>query len=128
MFVKMSLRDRLICFADFVGMTLFALRFLLPPVRLRLPPPNYFLKVSLPTLFAAVLIFFLPLTNSAIHGTAKSKHLSVLQLGRYIEAKMKLQFSQYLVQVHRILVPVVDQHLYRTESLLVLKQTPCNVF
>ena len=38
----MSLRDRLICFADFVGMTLLALRFLLPL-------SNCFLKVCLPT-------------------------------------------------------------------------------
>ena len=78
-FVKMSLRDRLICFAVFVGMTLLALIFLLPPCRpptdpfpLRLPSPNCFLKVCLPTLFAAVLIFFLPLTTSAISGTANS--------------------------------------------------------
>ena len=66
MFVKMSLRDRLIRFADFVGMTLLALRFL------RLPSPNCFLRVYLPTLFAAVLKFFLPLTTSAISGTANS--------------------------------------------------------
>ena len=79
MFVKMSLRDRLICFADFVGMTLLALRFPLPPFRpptapfrLRLPSPYFFLKVCLPTLFAAVLIFFLPLTTSAFSGTAIS--------------------------------------------------------
>ena len=79
MFVKMSLRERLICFADVVGMTLLALLFLLPPCRtptalfhLRLPSPNCFLKVCLPTLFAAVLIFFLPLTTSAISGTANS--------------------------------------------------------
>ena len=72
MFVKMSLRDRLICFADFVGMTLLAVLFLLPPVLLRLPPPNCFLKVCLPTLFAADLIFFLPLTTSANSGTANS--------------------------------------------------------
>ena len=62
----MSLRDRLICFADFIGMTLLELRFL------QLPLPNCFLKVSLPTLFAAVLKFFLPLTTSAISGTANS--------------------------------------------------------
>ena len=72
----MSLLDRLLCFADFVGMNLLALRFLLPPclpaVRLRLPSPNCFLKVCLPTLFAAVLKFFLPLTTSAISGTANS--------------------------------------------------------
>ncbi len=61
----MSLRDRLICFADFVGLTLLALRFLLPQ-------PNCFLKVCLATLFAAVWIFFLPLTTSAISGTANS--------------------------------------------------------
>ena len=66
MFVKMSLRDRLICLAAFVGEILLELRFLLPTVRLRLPSPNCFLKVCLPTLFAAVLIFFLPLTTSAI--------------------------------------------------------------
>ena len=52
----------------------------------------------------------------------------VLQLGRYIYAKMELKFSQYVVQVHRIPVHVVDQHLFRMESLLVLKQPSCNVF
>ena len=67
-FVKMSLRDRLICFAGFVGMTLLALRFLW------LPKPNCFLRVCLPTLFAAVLKFFLPLTTSAISGTANSNN------------------------------------------------------
>ena len=59
-------------FADIVQMTLIALRFLLPAVRVRLPSPNCFLKVCLPTLFAAVLLFFLPLTTSAICGTANS--------------------------------------------------------
>ena len=79
MFIKMSIRDRLICFADFVGMTLLALRFLLPacrtpmaPFRLRLPSRDCFLKVCLPTLFAAVLIYFLPLTTFAISGTTNS--------------------------------------------------------
>ena len=65
MFVKMSLRDRLICFSDFVGMTQLAVLFLLPL-------PNCFLRVYLPTFFAAVLEFFLSLTSSAISGTAKS--------------------------------------------------------
>ena len=67
MFVKMSLRDRLDCLVDFVGMICLCL---LPP--LRLPSPNCFLSVCLPTLFAAVLKFFLPLTTSAISGTANS--------------------------------------------------------
>ena len=65
MLVKMSLRDRLICFADFVGMTLLAVLFLLPP-------PICLLRVCLPTLFAAVLKFFLPLTTSAFSGTTNS--------------------------------------------------------
>ena len=96
MFVKMSLRDqldclvvfagmiflcllppfslrlaspngflRVICIADFVGKTLLTIRFLLPV-------PNCFLEVCPPTIFAAVLIFFLPLTTSAISGTESS--------------------------------------------------------
>ena len=67
MFVKMSLRDRLDCLVDFVGMIFLCL---LPP--LRLPSPNCILSVCLPTLFAAVLKFFLPLTTSAISGTVNS--------------------------------------------------------
>ena len=65
MFVKTSLRDRLICFVDFVGMILLAVFFLFPS-------PNGFFRVCFPTLFAAVLKFFLPLTTSAISGTANS--------------------------------------------------------
>ena len=61
----MSLHDRLGCLVDFVGMTLLALRFLRPLT-------DCFLKVCLPTLFAAVLILFLPLATSAISGTANS--------------------------------------------------------
>ena len=94
MFVKMSLRDRLDCLVDFVGMILLAVLFLpavlpyacgslLLPVLpsacgslLRLPchspSPSCFLRVFYPTLFAAVLKFFLPLTTSAISGTANS--------------------------------------------------------
>ena len=65
MFVKMTLRDTLICFVDFVGMTLLAVLFLLPS-------PNCFFRVCFPTLFAAVLKLFLPLTTFAISGTANS--------------------------------------------------------
>ena len=77
MFVKMSLRDRLDCLVDFVGMILLCfLAIRLLPVRLRLPcpspSPNCFLRVFFPTLFAAVLKFFLPLTTSPISGTANS--------------------------------------------------------
>ena len=63
----MSLRDRLDCLVDFVGMILFCL---LPP--LRLPSPNCFLRVCFPTLFAADLKDFLPLITSAISGAANS--------------------------------------------------------
>ena len=76
MFVKMSLRDRLDCLVHCVGMIFLCLPPLicLFPVRLRLPCPssNCFLRVCLPTLFAAVLKFFLPLTTSLISGTANS--------------------------------------------------------
>ena len=47
MFVKMSLRDRLICFADFVGMTVFTLRFLLPPCYLSAAPFTQLFSQSL---------------------------------------------------------------------------------
>ena len=50
-----------------------------------------------------------------------------MQLGRYIYAKMELQFSQKLVQVHRIPVHVVDQPLYSMEFLFVLKQPSCSI-
>ena len=65
MFVEMSLRDRLFCCAKFVGMTLLVVVFLLPL-------PNCFLKVCFPTLFAAVLKFFLTPSTFAISGTANS--------------------------------------------------------
>ena len=65
MLVKMSLRDRLDCLVDFVGMALLVVLFLLPP-------PTCFFRICFHTLFAAVLKFFLPLTASAISGTANS--------------------------------------------------------
>ena len=76
MFVKLSHRDRLGCLADFVGMILLCLlppfRKLRAPFRLQLPCPNCFFRVCFPTLFAAVLKFFLPLTTPAISSTANS--------------------------------------------------------
>ena len=72
MFGKMSPRDRLDCLVDFVGMIL--LRLLPPclPTALRLPSPNCFHRVCFPTLFAAVLNYFLPLITSPISGTSNS--------------------------------------------------------
>ena len=64
MFEKMSLRDRLDCLADFVGMIVLCL--------LRPTSPSCFLRVSFPTLFAAVLKDFLPLITSSISVAANS--------------------------------------------------------
>ena len=78
MFVKLSLRDWLVCFADFVGMTILAClpyAFYSQPIvpsRLLLPPLNCFLRVCLPTVFAAVQNFFLPIKTTAISDAAKS--------------------------------------------------------
>ena len=52
----MSLRDRLVCFGDFIGLNLLALLFLLPL-------PICLLRVCRPTIFVAVLKFFCT-TNS----------------------------------------------------------------
>ena len=62
MFVKITLRDRLDCLVEFVGMILLCL----------LPLPNCFLSVCLPTLFAADLKDFLPLITSPVSGAANS--------------------------------------------------------
>ena len=61
----MFLRDRLVCFADFVGMNLLALPFLVPLSKCSL-------RVFVRTPFAAVLNLFLPLTTYAISGAANS--------------------------------------------------------
>ena len=71
MFVKMSFRDRLDCLVDFIGMIFLCL--------LRLPSPNSFLRVCFSTLFASVLNFFLPLTTSAISGTANSSMSALMR-------------------------------------------------
>ena len=64
-FVKRSLRDRLGCLVDSLGMILLAVLFLLPS-------PNCFFRVCFPTLFAAVLKDFLTLIISAFSGAANS--------------------------------------------------------
>ena len=69
----MSFRDQLFCFADFVGLTVLADRFLLPQA-------SYFLSCS-PTFFAAVSKVFLPLTTSAISCPADSNKLEPTLLG-----------------------------------------------
>ena len=66
MFVKKSHRVRLVCFADFAGTTLLAVFFLLTRA-------NDFVEIRLPTLFAAVLNFFLSLKTSGNPVAANSK-------------------------------------------------------
>ena len=83
----MSLRHRLICFADFVGNTPLACL----PYSSTLPPmapflfllqlPNCLLRVCLPTLFAAVLKVFLPLATSANSGSANSNQSAPTRFG-----------------------------------------------
>ena len=70
--------------------------FLLLPVLLRLPSPNCFLRFCLPTLFTAVLNYFLPLTTSASSGTANSNNSAPTRFaaGLNFTQKWKLQFSQ----------------------------------
>ena len=118
----MSLRDRLDCLVDFVGEILLAVLFLLPL-------PNCFFRVCFPTLFAAVLKFFLPLTTSAISGIANSNKSAPTRFaaGTIYLRKMELQFSQKLVQEPQIPFPSVFQLLYSMEFLLVLKQPSCSI-
>ena len=117
----MSLRDGLVCYAEFVGKTLLAVPFLLPQ-------PNSFLRLCLPTFCAFVVRFFRAQTTSAISGVATSQHLRFLQLGGCIYAKIELRYYHLLVQVHQMSVHVVDQCLFRNEPLFVLKQLYCKVF
>ena len=116
----MSHRDRLDCLVDFVGMILLCL----------LPLPNCFFRVCFPTLFAAVLNFFLPLTISAISGTANSNKSAptrfaagTIYLRKNGNAVLPITCASAPNPLH-----VVDQHLYSMESLLVSKQPSCNVF
>ena len=121
MFVEMSLRDRLICFADFVGMTLLVVLFLLPL-------PNWFLSVCLPTLFAAVLKFFLPLTTSAISDTANSNESAPIRFAAGTIYLGKNGIAVLLITCARAPnpLPPVFQPLYSMELLLVLKQPSCS--
>ena len=100
MFVKMSLRDLLVCLVDFVGMILFCLlhpyRTPSAPFRLRLPSPNCFFRVCFPTIFAADLNDFLPLVTSPISGAANSDMSAPMRFatGTTYLRKKELQFSQ----------------------------------
>ena len=127
MFVKISLRDRLDCLVDFVGMILLC--FL--AVRLWLPSlsPSCFLRVFFPTLFAAVLKFFLPLTTSAISGTANSNMSAPMRFAAgttYLRKKGTAVLPITCARAPNPL-PSVFQPLYNMEFLLVLKQPSCSI-
>ena len=104
-------------------MTLLAVFFLLPLLK-------SFLRVCLPTLFAAVLKLFLPLPTFAISSTAKSNISAPTRFaaGRIKLRKREMRFFQIIVQVDRIPAHVDDQYLSSVESLLVSKQPSCIVF
>ena len=78
----MPLRYQAVFSADFFGMTLVALLFLLPP-------RHCFLRVPLPTLFAAVLRFcyYLQPLQLLAQQFPTIQHLRVFQLGRSFYAK-----------------------------------------
>ena len=63
--MKICPSDRLICYADSVGMILLAV---FSPI----PLLNCFPRVRLPRFFAAVLNFVLPITTCAVSDAAKS--------------------------------------------------------
>ena len=99
----MSLRDRLDCLVDFVGMILLCLlppcRTPSAPFRLQLHSPNCFFRVCFPKLFAADLKDFLPLITSAISGAANSNMSAPLRFAKGIYQKelikSKRTFQQY---------------------------------
>ena len=122
MFVKMSLRDQLDCLVDIVGMILLPVFFLLPP-------PNCFFRVCFPTLFAAVLKFFLPLTTSAISGSANSNKSTPTRFAAGTIYLRKKGIAVLPITCARAPnpPPSVFQPLYSMEFLLVLKQPSCSI-
>ena len=129
----MSLRDRLDCLVDSVGMILICL---LPPSRtptapfpLRFPSPNCFLGVCFPTLFAAVLKGFLPLITSPISGAAKPNMSAPMSFAAGTTNLRKKGITVLPITCARAPNPssFVFQPLYSMEFLLSLKQTSCSV-
>ena len=122
----MSLRDRLDGLVDFVEMSL---RCLLPPICLWLPSPICFLRVCLPTLFAAVLKFFLPLTTSAISGTTNSNKSAPKRFAAGTIHLRKNGIAVFPITCARAPnpLPSVFQPLYSMKFRLVLKQSSCSI-
>ena len=120
MFSKKSLRDRLVCFAEFVRITLLA-------VLLLLQLPNCFFRVCVLSFFDAILNFIPPLTASATLAKANSNKSKSTRFtaGTIHQRKKERRFFQQPVQFNWIHFVVIDQYHYRLKSLFVLKQPSC---
>ena len=114
----MSVCDPMVSFADLFGMTLLEVFFLLPL-------PNCFLGVSLPTFFAGLLEFFLPLSISAVSGAANSSKSAPTRLAA---GMINLLKNGIAVLPKTSASASNPRPRYRVESLLVLKQSSWNVF
>ena len=121
MFVKMSLRDRLDCLVDFVGLILLCL--------LRLLSPNCFFRVFFPTLFAAVLKVFLRLKTSPISGAANSNMSAPISYAAGTTYLRKKGIAVLPITCARAPnpLPSVFLPLHSMEFLLVLKQPSCSI-
>ena len=119
MFVKRSLRDRLDCLVDFVGLTLHCL----------LPLTNCFFRVCFPTLFAAVLKDFPPIITSLISGAANSNRSPPMRFAAGTTYLRKKGIAVLPISCERAPNPLfsVFQPLYSMEVLLFLKQPSCSV-
>ena len=86
--------------------------------------------VCLQTLFLAVLNNFLPLTISAISGTAKSDKLAPTRFaaGTIYSRKNEVAVLPNTSESAQNPFHAVNQYLYSFEFLFVLKQPSCNVF
>ena len=99
--VERSLQVPLVFFADFVGVTRltyhpYASPFpFIAPFYFLLPISNCFLKVWRPTLFAAVMKYFLSQITPAISGSADSNRPAPTRFaeGRYIYSTVELRFT-----------------------------------
>ena len=120
MFLKLSRRYRGTCLIVFVRKTLLWL----------IPLSNCFLNVCLHTLFAALLKFFLPPTTSASSGAAISIKSVPTPFAAGTTCLRKMEWnccSPFSTIAPNPLSRFQPIPLFM-ESLVVLKQPPCNVF
>ena len=118
MFVKMSLRDRLDCLVDFVGMILLSF----------FPSPNCFFRVFFLTVFAAHLKDFLLPKTSPTSGAANSNMSTPMRLAAGTTYLRKEGFAVLPINCARAPTPPPSGFLplCSMEFLLVLKQPSCS--